>query len=127
MQTITIEWLHLDVAGQTCTRCGDTGSELGRVVERLRDECGPRGVEIVFTETLLGAEQIAQSNTILINGVPLETILPQTLASASCCTSCGDLTGRPEQCRTIVHLGQEYETIPQELIRQAVCKIVGCC
>lgn len=127
MKTITIEWLHLDVAGETCRRCGDTGSELGRVVVRLQAECAPRGVEVVFKETLLTAEQIARSNTILINGVPLETILPQTLASASCCTSCGDLTGRTEQCRTIVHLGQEYETIPQELIRQAVCKFGGCC
>lgn len=127
MKTITIEWLHLDVAGATCQRCGDTGSELAQVVAQLRAECAPRGVEIVLVETLLGAEQIAQSNTILINGLPLETILPQTLASASCCTSCGDLTGRPEQCRTIVHQGQEYDTIPQELIRRAVCKIGGCC
>lgn len=127
MQTVTIEWLHLDIAGATCKRCGNTGRELARLVELMRSECTPRGVDIVFQETLLSAEQIASSNTILINGVPLETILPQTLASASCCTSCGDLTGRPEQCRTIVHLGQEYETIPQELIRQAVCKIVGCC
>lgn len=127
MQTITIEWLHLDVAGATCERCGDTGRELAQLVENLRNECAPRGVDIVFHETLLSAEQISSSNSILINGVPLETILPQTLASTSCCTSCGDLTGRPEECRTIVHLGQEYETIPQELIRQAVCKIGGCC
>lgn len=127
MKTITIEWQHLDVAGETCQRCGDTGVELGHLVERLQSECAPRGVEIVFSETLLGAEQIAHSNTILINGVSLEKILPQTLASTSCCTSCGDLTGRSEQCRTIVHLGVEYETIPRELIRQAVCKIGGCC
>lgn len=127
MKTITIEWLHLDVAGETCQRCGDTGRELAQVVERLRSECAPRGVDILFKETLLPAEQIARSNTILINGLPLETILPHTEASASCCTSCGDLTGRAEECRTIVHQGQEYETIPRELIRQAVCKIGGCC
>jgi hypothetical protein len=127
VKTITIEWLHLDVARATCQRCGDTGSELAQVVAQLRAECAPRGVEIVFRETLLDAEQIARSNAILINGLPLETILPQTQASASCCTSCGDLTGRPEQCRTIVHLGQEYDTIPQELIRQAVCQVGGCC
>ena len=127
MKTITIEWLHLDVTGETCRRCGDTGIELAQVIERLRSECAPRGVEILFKETLLTAEQIARSNSILINGVPLEKILPHTEASASCCSCCGDLTGRTEQCRTIVHLGQEHETIPQELIRQAVCKIGGCC
>lgn len=76
---------------------------------------------------MLNADEIARSNTILINGVPLEGILPQAQVSASCCTSCSDLTGRPEQCRTLVHLGQEYETIPEALIRQAVCKIGDCC
>ena len=127
MQTIIIEWQHLDVAGATCQRCGDTGGELIQAIARLRAECAPRGVNIDFRETRLNADEIAHSNTILINGVPLETILPQTQVSASCCTSCGDLTGRPEQCRTLVHLGQEYETIPQDLIRQAVCRIGGCC
>lgn len=127
MQTIIIEWLHLDVAGATCQRCGDTGQEISRAVERLRIECAPRGVDIVFKETMLDADEIARSNTILINGVPLEEILPQALVSTSCCTSCSDLTGRSEQCRTLVHLGQEYETIPEGLIRQAVCKVGGCC
>lgn len=126
-KTILIEWLHLDVAGATCQRCGDTGMELRRAVERLRAECAPRGVAIVLQETLLHPGQIARSNTILINGVPLEEILPQTLVSSSCCTSCGDLTGQPEQCRTVVHLGQEHETIPEELIRKAVCQVGGCC
>lgn len=127
MEAIVIEWLHLDVAGSTCDRCGATGLELRRAMERLRDECAPVGVEILFRETLLNADQIALSNTILINGVPLETILPHTLASTNCCTSCGDLTGQAQQCRTLVHLGQEHEIIPRELIRQAVCQIAGCC
>lgn len=127
MQTIIIEWRHLDVAGETCQRCGDTGMELSLAIERLQAECAPKGVDIVFRETLLTADEIAQSNTILINGLPLEMILPHSLASASCCASCGDLTGQPRQCRTLVHLGQEHEVIPQELIRQAVCQIGGCC
>lgn len=127
MKNVVIEWLHLEVGGATCQRCGDTGVELSRAVERLRAECAPRGVEIIFRETLLDPRQIAKSNTILINGTPLEQILPQAEAGASCCTSCGDLTGRDEECRTLVHLGQTYETIPQDLIRQAVCKVAGCC
>lgn len=127
MQTIIIEWRHLDVAGKTCRRCGDTGAELVQAIARLKVECAPKDVNIVFREKKLHSGEIAHSNTILINGVPLETILPQTQASTSCCTSCADLTGRPEQCRTLVHLGQEYETISQDLIRQAVCLIGGCC
>ena len=127
MQTIVIEWLHLEVGGATCERCGDTGQELRQAVERLQAECAPRGVEILFRETRLNPRQINQSNTILINGVPLEQILPQAHASTSCCPSCSDLTGQAEQCRTLVHLGQTFETIPQDLVRQAVCKVAGCC
>jgi len=127
MKTIVIEWLHLEVGGATCRRCGDTGLELARAIEQLQAECAPRGVEIVARETPLPPGQIAKSNTILINGVPLEEVLPDAEASTSCCSSCGDLTGRQEQCRTLVHLGQAYETIPRDLIRQAVCRIGGCC
>jgi hypothetical protein len=127
MKNVVIEWLHLAVGGETCQRCGDTGLELRQAIERLRRECAPRGVEILFRETLLAPEQIAKSNTILINDVLLEDILPHAGASTSCCPSCGDLTGGNEQCRTLVHLGRTYETIPQDLVRQAVCKVAGCC
>ena len=127
MKTIVIDWSHLAVNGATCQRCGDTGTELFKAVKELRAECAPKGVEILFRETLLPPEQIAKSNSILINGAPLEQILPQAQASTSCCPSCGDLTGRDEQCRTLVHLGRSFETIPRELIRQAVCKVAGCC
>jgi hypothetical protein len=127
MQTITIEWRHLDVAGKTCQRCSDTGAELMAAIAQLQAECGPRGVRIHFQETKLTGDEIAHSNTILINGTPLETILLGAQTSESCCTSCADLTGRPEQCRTLVHLGQEHETIPQDLIRQAVCRVGQCC
>ena len=127
MKTIVIEWRHLAVGGATCQRCGDTGIEVGRAVEELRAECASKGVEILFRETLLAPEQIAESNMILINGVSVEQILPQAEASASCCPSCGDLTGRDEECRTLVHLGQIFETIPRDLIRQAVCTVAGCC
>lgn len=127
MDMIVVEWFHLDVAGATCHRCGDTGAELRRVVAELQQECAAKGVEVVYRETLLGPADIGRSNAILVNGVPLEEILPQTVAATSCCSSCGDLTGRDEQCRTLVRFGQEYETIPGELIREAICRTAGCC
>ncbi len=127
MQTVVIEWFHLEVAGATCQRCGETGEELRRAVAQLRGECAAKGVAIVFQETLLGVDEIDRSNTILVNGVPLEEILPQTMVATSCCQTCGDLTGRQEQCRVLVRLEGVYETIPQGLIRQAVCRVAGCC
>ena len=127
MQTVTVEWKHLDQAGKTCEHCAITGEGTGELVRRRRAECAPEGVEIVFTETKLTAAEIGQSNLILINNTPLETLLPQAHAAASPCCSCGELTGKEESCRTIVWQGETHEAIPPALIRQAICRVAECC
>ena len=35
MQTIAIEWQHLDVAGKTCRRCNNTGVKPARANARV--------------------------------------------------------------------------------------------
>lgn len=127
MKTITIEWKHLDQDGKTCARCADTGKGLAEIVRELAAECSPKGVEIYLKETKLPAGEIGQSNLILINGTPLENILPATSSSVSNCCSCGELTGQEECCRTIVRFGTVHEAIPSDFIREAICRVAGCC
>ncbi len=127
MKTVTVEWLHLDEDGMTCDRCAGTGEEVRAAVRSLNSECASRGVSIAYRERKLSTAQIAKSNLILIDGSPIEDILPDAAASQSCCPSCGEITGRKESCRTIVQLGEVYETIPRKLIRAAVCRIAQCC
>ncbi|MBU4177810.1 MAG: DUF2703 domain-containing protein [Desulfurivibrionaceae bacterium] len=127
MGTITVEWRHLDKEGKTCDRCAETGQGITEMLLRLREECRGKGVEILFTETKLSGAEITQSNLILINGTPLEAFLPQATASESNCCSCGELTGREESCRTIIRHGQAHEAIPPEFIREAICRVAGCC
>jgi len=127
MKTVVVEWKHLDKDGRTCDRCAETGLGVAEVVRNLAAECRGKGVEIVFRETLLAADEINQSNLILINGVPVEEILPDARASESCCCSCGDLTGKDEVCRTIVRFGVEHEAIPPQMVREAICRVAGCC
>ena len=127
METITVEWRHLDKEGKTCNRCAETGQGIAETMQRLREECRGKGVEILFTETKLSEAEISQSNLILINGKPLESVLPMATASESSCCSCGDLTGREESCRTIIRHGQVHEAIPPEFIREAICRVAGCC
>lgn len=127
MTTITVEWRHLDQAGRTCERCAETGAGLKKVVAALQTQCRPKGVEILFTESLLDKDDIGQSNLILINGRPLETMLSGALASENSCCSCSRITGRQESCRTLVMADQVYEAIPGEFIREAVCRVAGCC
>jgi hypothetical protein len=127
MQTVTVEWRHLDKDGATCDRCAETGDGIKELVQQMDAECRSSGVRIEFTETRLSAAEIGQSNLILINGIALEEILPQTAVSASPCCSCGELIGEETSCRTIVRFGQVHEAIPQHLVREAICAVARCC
>jgi len=127
MKELEIEWKHLDVDGKTCTRCNGTGHEIRQFVNRLHEECAMQEVHITLKETKLTEKEIEESNRIFINGIPLEDILPETTVSQNVCSSCSNLIGSSTCCRTIIHTGKEYETIPQQLIREAVCKIAQCC
>jgi hypothetical protein len=127
MKELEIEWKHLDVDGKTCARCNGTGDEIRQFVNFLHEECAMQDVHITLKETKLTEKEIEESNRIFINGIPLEDILPETTVSQNVCSSCSDLIGSSTCCRTIIHIGKEYETIPQQLIREAVCKIAQCC
>jgi len=125
MKNLEIEWRHLDKDGKTCDRCSDTGETVRRVYIDLSKELKPSGWEVTLKETLLSENEIAGSNIILLNGSPLEKILPNAKKSENCCVSCGELLGSPTQCRTIQHKGQIYEAIPASLILEAVYHLVN--
>lgn len=127
MRSVVIEWMHLDKDGNTCERCSNTGYEVKEVVSQLNDECRSSGIRIDLVETKLPESEIDKSNLILVNGVAIESLLSNAQASRSSCSSCGELTGNEELCRTIVQFGSVYETIPQQLIRKTVCQVTQCC
>jgi hypothetical protein len=124
MKTLKIEWQHLDVAGDTCNRCYDTGENLVQEVKRLNRALQPKGIEVELTETKLDDTQIPQSNIILFNGVPIEDIL-NIEVSKNYCDSCTTLLGNETYCRTVTYDGNEYEEIPAKAIRQAAYKVLG--
>ncbi len=125
MNQLNIEWRHLDVDGDTCLRCSETGKTLKQVVEELRRLLARKGVSLRFTERRLPPSQLEQSNLILLNGTPLEDVLEGAKASESCCRSCACLTGREAYCRTVEYQGRVYEEIPEDLIRLAVATVLG--
>lgn len=122
IERLTIEWRHLETSGETCLRCSETGKTLQEVIAELREELASRNIEVIFSETKLPADEIAQSNLILINDRPLEDWLPEARASENICSSCCELLAEEVCCRTIEYDGRTYEAIPEELIRQAVYK-----
>ena len=124
MKMLKIEWQHLDVKGETCNRCYDTGENLNQEVKRLNRALQLQGIVVEWVETKLDDTQIPQSNTILFNGVPIEDIL-NIEVSKNYCDSCTTLLGAETFCRTIMYEGEEYEDIPAKAIRQAALKVLG--
>lgn len=117
---LVVEWRHLDVQGQTCDRCRDTGSALREAIEALSADFARSGVLIEYRETRLDPFDIAASNGILVDGTPIERLLPDASVTHTCCASCGELVGAATDCRALKLGGALYETIPAELIRMAL-------
>ncbi|SHI84458.1 protein of unknown function [Desulfatibacillum alkenivorans DSM 16219] len=120
MKIIKLEWRRLTQGGKTCDRCSDTGWEVRRAASELRK----LGWEVLLEEIPLDEESLDQSNIILINGVPIEEILPGAQKSESCCASCGEMLGAPVMCRTVQYNGTTHEAIPASMIMEAaaLCK-----
>lgn len=124
MKKLIIEWKHLDIEGDTCDRCYDTGENLNQEVKRLNRALQSQDIIVEFVETKLDDTQIPDSNVILFNGVPMEDIL-DIQVSNNYCDSCTTLLGKETYCRIITFEGNEYEDIPAKAIRQAALKVLG--
>lgn len=124
MKKVVIEWKHLDLSGETCDRCYDTGENLVSEIKRLNRSLKNQDVEVELNEIKLDDKQVSQSNTIFFNGVPIEEIL-DIQVSNNFCASCTDLIGSETYCRTVMYEGNEYEDIPAKAIRHAVHKVLG--
>ena len=89
----------------------NTGKTLRQTVRRLRRCLRPRGVAVRLVETKLPARRLAESNTILLNNVPLETVLGGARAGSSDCDSCSEWLGAKVQCRTLECAGGSEEPL----------------
>lgn len=127
MRTHTIHWEHLDVDGRTCDRCADTGELLRTLVKDLNTACRAHGVRVELRETPLPPDRLGDSNRVSIDGRPLTQNLPGTTTGRSDCPSCGTLIGKTAACRTLEYDGSSYAVPPAWVIREAVCRVAGCC
>lgn len=124
MKHLEIEWRHLDKGGKTCDRCSDTEDTVRTAWEDLVKELKPKGWEVTLKETLLTDQEIPESNSIYINGIALETLLPDTRKSKNCCDSCAEILGAPTMCRTLERNGQIFESIPSAMIIEAAFRLI---
>lgn len=122
MKKLLIEWKHFDKDGKTCKRCLRTGKNLGNAIGQIRKEFSSQDVEIKFRETKLPESRMPESNQVLIDGVLVENLTPNTKVGENYCDSCSDLidNSRGCNCRTVKQGDDVYEAIPIDLIKQAI-------
>lgn len=124
MNSIIIEWKHFDKEGNTCKRCSDTGISIQTAISELKEELEKKNIGISFKETKLSESEIKESNSIVINGIPIEDLLADTKAIETHCNSCCELIGSSINCRALDCNGQTTEDIPVGLIKKAVINLL---
>jgi hypothetical protein len=119
MRKLEIRWQRLvNSNGQTCTRCGETGSTVEIAFIKLRQALAALDIEVELKQEALDftffAKDPLQSNRIWIKGRPLEEWVGATIGKSQCCDVCGDL-----DCRTISTGQDTFEAIPEDMIIRA--------
>jgi hypothetical protein len=124
MKTLIIEWRHLDVKGETCDRCSQTGANLVDEINLLNRKLKSLEIQVMLKENKLDEVRVNESNMILINNVPLENIIDIRVVD-NFCKSCSDLVGSETYCRAVYYKGKKFDDVPRIAIREAVAKSLG--
>ena len=114
---LVIEWNKIE---KTPGAFEETGMALPAVLAEIKMLLELEGVSVQLIE------RVAESESLLFNGIPIEDLLEGvevTATSCSCasCESC-ETCGEGGECRTLRYNGEEYEAIPPELIGRAAVK-----
>jgi hypothetical protein len=121
---LVIETTVLRVAGETCDRCSDTVETVRQAARDLQDALLERNVRVRLIEHAASPDRVDASNTVLINGRPVEEWLGATRVSTDC-PSCSELLGRNTCCGAIEHEGSVHESYTVEQIRDAALTALG--
>ncbi|MCE5338804.1 MAG: DUF2703 domain-containing protein [Methanomicrobiaceae archaeon] len=121
---LVIEWKHIGSGiDNTCERCHETGMTLAAVLTEISTLLEMEGVSVRVVEIVLPNEAVAESNSLLFNGVPIEDLLEGVEVTTTPCCSCSCITCEEDtECRALRYNGEEYEAIPPELIGRAAMK-----
>jgi hypothetical protein len=127
-----IEMTVLRVDGETCERCGDTVEAVRAAVEQLKTVLTPLSVPVTLIEHAVSADNLAASNSVMVNGRPVEEWIGAERVSTDC-PSCGDLLGEATCCGALSVEGNVQESFSVEQVRDAAFTALdfggsgGCC
>jgi hypothetical protein len=114
----------LDLGEIPCGRCTDTGANLREVITGLGEEHLLDNVELELENTFLPPERMEESNTVLINWVPVEKIFSPGVTFVGC-SRCLDRTVEQGHCPEATDSWDIFKAIPAaEMIRAAILKVL---
>ena len=120
MKKIFVEWFCFDKEGQTCGRCDESFQVIKQTVEKMLPVLTERNVVVDLKAHLLDESRIEHSNTITINGKNIMELLNERDDIFTYCRSCTEITGKPSECRAFIYKNMAYESIPEEMLREAI-------
>jgi len=120
MKRILVEWFCFDKAGQTCGRCDDSFQAIKKTVEKMLPTLAERDIVVDLKAHLLDESRIDHSNTVTINGKDILHLLNERADIFTYCRSCTTITGKPAECRAFIYKSIAYESVPEEMLREAI-------
>jgi hypothetical protein len=125
MKKILVEWFCYDKAGQTCGRCDESYQVIKRTVEKMLPILTERDIVVDLKAHLLDESRIDHSNTVTINGKDILNLLNERDDIFTYCRSCTTITGKPTECRAFIYNDKAYESIPEEMLRDAILQVAS--
>lgn len=123
VKKLIVEWFRYEKDGNTCCRCGDSTQVVRRVVKEFKTH--NTDIDVELKEYSLREDQIDLSNTVRVNGRDIMDILGEKKRVLSACPSCADLIGRETECNSYVYKGRIYDSLPDEMLREAIYREVS--
>lgn len=120
MEKVIVEFLRFEKGGQSCSRCQDSTEVVRRVVKKMGPPLKNVKVDLELKETALKEDQMALSNSVLINGMDIMELLGEGDPATTLCPSCSELCGKDTNCRTFRFQGKESDCVTEEMLEAAI-------
>lgn len=125
---LTIDFQYLDLS--VCDRCKAADKVLDEALSGMRGLLPSKVTINKFQVSKDEVDDSFRSPTIRINGKDIEEILHKEFKikedqKDNECKPCSDICGEKTRCRVYEYRGKEYESLPSEMIQEAIAQTLG--
>jgi hypothetical protein len=94
-------------------------------VERVTPVLREQGIAVELKEHRVGEDNEDQSNFVTVNGKDIMELVNERSDIFTHCRSCTELSRKPSECRTFIYRHRAYESIPEEMLEEALYRETG--